>query len=120
MWTNKQIWEFEQLNEELTFDTVYAKRNDFESWNTKMANPNEFIRDVVDRTFENFLDGYELWISNKDQGKLDAKYVAYIMSVMAGVVHFKQFQRFFKAYFPAFHIKLAALKTTLYGCMHCM
>lgn len=22
MWTNKQIWEFEQLNEELTFDTA--------------------------------------------------------------------------------------------------
>ena len=86
MWTNKQIWEFEQLNEELTFDTVYAERNDFESWDTKMANPDGFIRDVVVRTFENFLDGYELWISNKDQGKLDTKYVAYIMSVMADVM----------------------------------
>lgn len=86
MWTNKQIWEFEQLNEELTFDTVYAERNDFESWDTKMANPDAFIRDVVVRTFENFLDGYELWISNKDQGKLDAKYVAYLMSVMADIM----------------------------------
>jgi len=86
MWTNKQIWEFEQLNEELTFDTVYAERSDFESWNTKMANPDVFIRDVVVRTFDNFLDGYELWISNKDQGKLDSKYVAYLMSVMADIM----------------------------------
>lgn len=86
MWTNKQIWEFEQLNEELTFDTVYSERNSFESWNTKMANPDTFIRDVVVRTFDNFLDGYELWISNKDQGKLDSKYVAYLMSVMADIM----------------------------------
>ena len=86
MWTNKQIWEFEQLNEELTFDTVYSERNSFESWNTKMANPDAFIRDVVVRTFDNFLDGYELWISNKDQGKLDPKYVAYLMSVMADIM----------------------------------
>ena len=86
MWTNKQIWEFEQLNEELTFDTVYAERDNFESWNTKMANPDVFIRDVVVRTFDNFLDGYELWISNKDQGKLDSKYVAYLMSVMVDVM----------------------------------
>ncbi len=86
MWTNKQIWEFEQLNEDLTFDTVYAERSDFESWNTKMSNPDTFIRDVVVRTFDNFLDGYELWISNKDQGKLDSKYVAYLMSVMADIM----------------------------------
>ena len=86
MWTNKQIWEFEQLNEELTFDTVYANRGSFESWDTKMANRDVFIRDTVVRTFDNFLDGRELWISNKDQGKLDSKYVAYLMSVMADIM----------------------------------
>jgi len=86
MWTNKQIWEFEQLNEELTFDTVYAEQNNFESWNSKMSNPDTFIRDVVVRTFDNFLDGYELWISNKDQGKLDSKYLVYLMSVMADIM----------------------------------
>ena len=86
MWTNKQIWEFEQLNEKLTFDTVYAERNNFESWNSKRANPDEFVRDVVVRTFDNFLDGYELWISSKGQGKLDPKYVAYLMSVMADIM----------------------------------
>ena len=86
MWTNKQIWEFEQVNEELTFDTVYAERNNFESWKTKFANPDSVIRDLVVRTFDNFFDGYELWISNKDHGKLDSKYVAYLMSVMADVM----------------------------------
>ncbi len=86
MWTNKQIWEFEQINEELTFDTVYAERNNFESWKTKWANPDSIIRDVVVRTFDNFFEGYELWISNKDHGKLDSKYVAYLMSVMADVM----------------------------------
>ncbi len=86
MWTNKQIWEFEQINEELTFDTVYAERNSFESWKTKWANPDSIIRDVVVRTFDNFFEGYELWISNKDQGKLDSKYVAYLMSVMADIM----------------------------------
>ena len=86
MWTNKQIWEFEQVNEELTFDTVYAERNNFESWKTKFANPDSVIRDLVVRTFDNFFDGYELWISNKGHGKLDSKYVAYLMSVMADVM----------------------------------
>ena len=86
MWTNKQIWEFEQINEELTFDTVYAERNNFESWKTKLANPDSIIRDVIVRTFDNFFEGYELWISNKDHGKLDSKYVAYLMSVMADIM----------------------------------
>lgn len=86
MWTNKQIWEFEQINEELTFDTVYAERNNFESWKTKLANPDSIIRDVVVRTFDGFFEGYELWISNKDHGKLDSKYVAYLMSVMADIM----------------------------------
>jgi len=86
MWTNKQIWEFEQVNEELTFDTVYAERNNFESWKTKFANLDSVIRDLVVRTFDNFFDGYELWISNKDHGKLDSKYVAYLMSVMADIM----------------------------------
>ena len=49
MWTNKQIWEFEQLNEELTFDTVYAERSDFESWNKNAANYHE---STVDRLYK--------------------------------------------------------------------
>ncbi len=86
MWTNKQIWEFEQINEELTFDTVYAEPNSFESWKTKLAHPDSNIRDVAVRTFDNFLDGYKFWIANKDQGKLDTKYTAYLMAVMADIM----------------------------------
>ena len=86
MWTNRQIWEYEQINQELTFDTAYAKRNNFESWKTKLAHPDSDIREVIVGTFDNFLEGYELWISNKDQGKLDSKYVAYLMSVMADIM----------------------------------
>ena len=86
MWTNKEIWEFEQINEELTFDVTYAKPNNFESWKSKLSHPDSNIRDVTVRTFDEFLEGYELWISNKDQGKLDSKYVAYIMSVMADIM----------------------------------
>ena len=85
MWTNKQIWEYEQVNE-LTFDLVYAKHGSFESWKTKLAHPDSNIRDVLIMTFADFLVGYELWISNKDQGKLDSKYVAYLMSVIADVM----------------------------------
>ena len=25
MWTNKQVWEFEEINENLTFDMLYAE-----------------------------------------------------------------------------------------------
>ena len=25
MWTNKQVWEFEQINEDLTFDMIYVE-----------------------------------------------------------------------------------------------
>ena len=86
MWTNKQIWEFEQINENLTFDSVYAEPNNFQSWESKMAHPDSDIRDTVVRTFDNFLDGNELWIANKNEGKLDKKYVAYLMSVIVDVM----------------------------------
>ncbi len=86
MWTNKQIWEFEQINEDLTFDTVYAKNNNFESWKTKLANPDSNIRDVIVRTFDDFLDGNELWISDKGQGILDSNHIPYLMAVMADIM----------------------------------
>ena len=25
MWTNKQVWEFEEINENLTFDMIYVE-----------------------------------------------------------------------------------------------
>ncbi len=84
MLTNKQIWEFEQLNENLRFDVLYVKPNDYgvESWNSKLAYMDYDIRDVTVRTFDYLSDGYELWIANKGQGKLEEQYVAYLMAVI--------------------------------------
>ena len=83
MWTNKEIWEFEQLNENLTFDAEYGN---FESWKSKSAHPDSDIRDMMVRTFDEFLDRNELWIAGKDESKLDKKYIAYLMSVMVDVM----------------------------------
>ena len=86
MWTNREIWEFEQINEDLTFDAVYAEQGKFESWKSKSSYPDSDIRDMIVRTFDNFLDGNELWIANKNEGKLDKKYVAYLMAVIVDVM----------------------------------
>ena len=51
MWTNREIWEFEQINEDLTFDATYAKNGEFESWNSKLSYPDSDIREMVVRTF---------------------------------------------------------------------
>jgi hypothetical protein len=87
MWTNKQIWEFEQINENLRFDVAYVKpKSTVESRKSKLAYPDSEIRDVTVRTFDNLLDGKELWISNKGQVKLEEKYIPYLMAVMADVM----------------------------------
>jgi len=85
MWTNKQVWEFEQLNENLRFDALYVKPETFvdESWNSKLAYHDLDIRDVTVRTFDYLSDGYELWIANKDQGRLEEQYMPYLMAIMA-------------------------------------
>ena len=88
MWTNKQIWEFEQINENLLFDVVYVEPKSFneDSWKSKLAHPNSDVRDVVVRTFDYLVDGNELYIASKDQGKLDVKFTPYLMAVMADVM----------------------------------
>ena len=88
MWTNKQIWEFDQLNEELSFDLVYTDPGKYDEtlWKSKHAHPDSYIRDVVVRTFDNMMDGEELWIANKGSTSLDEKYVAYIMAVMVDIM----------------------------------
>ena len=88
MWTNKQIWEFEQLNENLKFDMLYVKPNNYEArlWYSKFANKDSEIRDVVVRTFDYLADGYELWIANKQQKKLEETQIPYLMAVMADMM----------------------------------
>ena len=88
MWTNKEVWEFDQLNEELTFDLLYVEPRKYTTdlWKSKSAYLDSEIRDTLVRTFDHFLDGEELYISNKGQSKLDEKYRTYLMAVMADVM----------------------------------
>jgi len=84
MWTNKQVWEFEQVNENLRFDALYVepKTNEVKSWNSKQAYPDSDIRGMVVRTFDELLDGNELWIANKGQGRLKEQYMPYLVAVI--------------------------------------
>jgi len=84
MWTNKQVWEFEQVNENLRFDVLYVEPEtyDAKSWKSKLAYTDSDIRDVTVRTFDYLSDGYELWIANKGQGRLEEQYMPYLMAVL--------------------------------------
>jgi len=88
MWTNKQVWEFDQLNEELSFDVVYAEFGKYDTsvWKSKNAHPDSYIRDVIVRTFDNLLDNEELWIANKGEIRLDEQHIAYLMAVVTDVM----------------------------------
>lgn len=86
MWTNKQVWEYEQIHEEIKFDAVYAqpKNNEELSWKSKLARVDCNIRDVIVNTFEYLLDGYELWIKNprSQQLQLDSASTPYLMALI--------------------------------------
>jgi hypothetical protein len=84
MWTNKEIWEFEQLNEELSFDLVYVKPKNYDQslWKSKSAHLDSDIRDVTIRNFNDLIDGKELWIVNKGQPILNEQHMAYLMATI--------------------------------------
>ena len=88
MWTNKEIWEFDQLNEDLRFDVIYVKPQEYEEslWKSKSAYPDSEIRETLIRTFDHMLDGEELWISNVNNRKIDEKHIPYLMAVIADVM----------------------------------
>jgi hypothetical protein len=90
MWTNKQVWEYEQINEEIKFDVVYVQPENKEepSWKSKLAYPNSDIREILIGTFEYLVDGYELWItcSKNNQRKLDEGLIPYLMAVIVDTV----------------------------------
>ncbi|MFQ5496539.1 MAG: hypothetical protein ACE5DU_01490 [Nitrosopumilus sp.] len=88
MWTNKQVWEFDQLNENLVFDVVYVNPGDYSinAWKSKLAFRNSEIRDITVKTFDNLVEGMELWITNKEQAKLEKKFTPYLMAVMADIM----------------------------------
>jgi len=84
MWTNKQVWEYEQIHEEIKFDLVCVEFGNKEiSWKSKLAHLDSNIRETIVSTFEYLIDGYELWITNtkKDSRKLDEQ-IPYLMAVI--------------------------------------
>jgi hypothetical protein len=85
MWTNKQVWEYEQIHEEIKFDIMYVEPNSKEiSWKSKLAHLDSNIRKTLVNTFEYLADGYELWITNSkdNQRKLDESLIPYLMAVI--------------------------------------
>jgi hypothetical protein len=84
MWTNKQVWEFDQINPELTFDLIYVEPGKYDEklWESKSAHLDSEVRDVIVRTFDNLLDDEELWISNKSEKSLNRNNIAYLMAVI--------------------------------------
>jgi len=85
MWTNKQVWEYEQIHEEIKFDIVYVEPNSKEiSWKSKLVHLDSNIRKTLVSTFEYLADGYELWITNSkdNQRKLDESLIPYLMAVI--------------------------------------
>ena len=84
MWTNKQVWEFDQTNPELTFDLIYVEPGKYDEklWESKSAHLDSEVRDLIVRTFDNLLDNEELWISNKSEKSLNKNNVVYLMAVI--------------------------------------
>ena len=88
MWTNKQIWEFDQINENLKFDLLFAESEIPENslWKSKLSYPNSDLRDVTVKMFDSLTDGAHLWIVNKDKRKLEDRFVPYVMAVMVDIM----------------------------------
>ena len=84
MWTNKQVWEFEEINENLTFDMLYAEPGKYDEslWESKSTHLDSDLRDVAVRTFDNFLEGEELWVASKGKKQLDTKFIPYLMATI--------------------------------------
>ena len=84
MWTNKQVWEFEEINENLTFDMLYVEPGKYDEnlWKSKSTHLDSDVRDVVVRTFDTLLDNEELWITGKGEKQLDEKFIPYLMATI--------------------------------------
>ena len=84
MWTNKQVWEYEQSHEEIKFDVVYVESGNKEiSWKSKLAHLDSDIREIIVSTFEYLIDGYELWIKNaKNNPRKLEEQIPYLLAVI--------------------------------------
>ena len=88
MWTNKQVWEFEQINENLRFNLVYVKPGNYNetSWKSKLAFTDSDVRDIIVKTFDNLIEGNELRIANKVQDSIKNPYIPYLMAVIVDIM----------------------------------
>jgi len=84
MWTNKQVWEYEQIHEGLKFDLLFNEPSKEPSWNSKLGYPNSNIRETVVDNFNYLMDGYELLISNTKESQIELNKlpIPYIMAVL--------------------------------------
>ena len=86
MWTNKQVWEFEQSNPELRFDIMFSEQES-KDWNSKHVFRKSEVRETVIDNFDYLADGYTLWIANSDNsGKLDEKHIPYLMALLVDIM----------------------------------
>jgi hypothetical protein len=89
MWTNKQVWEYEQVHQDIRFDMFFTKhRSDEQFWKSKIVYPNSEVRDTLIHKFKYVLDDYELWItqSNNGQQKLDDSLIPYLLAVIVDLM----------------------------------
>ena len=93
MWTNKQVWEFEEINENLTFDMLYVKPGEYNEnlWKSKSSHLDSDVRDVVNRTFDNLWEDEELWITSKGEKQLDEKFIPYLMATIVDTMIDEEF-----------------------------
>ena len=93
MWTNKQVWEFEEINENLTFDMLYVEPGEYNEnlWKSKSSHLDSDVRDVVNRTFDNLWDDEELWITSKGEKQLDEKFIPYLMAAIVDTMIDEEF-----------------------------
>ena len=86
MWTNKQVWEFDQIHERLTFDIVFTdKKNDEVIWNSKNSFLDSDIRETVLKNF-GLLEEQRMIIANKGEKKLNNEDFAYVMAVLTDLM----------------------------------
>ena len=89
MWTNKQVWEYEQVNENLRFDVAYANPRIHRRVVEVKTRISRFghSRHYVVKTFDHLLDGNELWIAGiMAKENWIAKDTPYLMAVMADIM----------------------------------
>ena len=86
MWTNKQVWEFDQTHEGLTFDIIFVDKNSNEfSWNSKNPFLDSDIRDTILKNFD-LLEDQKMIIANKGEKILKNDYFAYVMAVLTDLM----------------------------------